>query len=811
MESKIEAGAFELFGLSGVSLACGHDAAGIRMAYPHVSLGLFDDKYLPLALEKPDTCAPRAGYTRYSWRVPMALSAVRKVAGWPCKATNAPVHFDLEDCESARITTEWTFDGDVAMGRYTADKPVRTGLFVNGCFAPGEVVAASRESCRLAVGEHVLHLRLIGCIGEPRRIDHRYQAEQIALVPPGAISAGPPAGKAMAFYLVELAPGSPLHFAMRLTGRLGSDIALPLNAGECDRRLASLAESYESNRMRSSGICPGGAEAIAGLSGYARAYDPRRGRVQTTVNRTWGGVNSPGLIFGWDNFFTSYLAAWEDPELGAQSLEHVVSLYGERGIAGGPTQRNLIIPVIYRKTLAVIGDAALAARTWPTMMEFMRFWFADRGDGRPWRDGNGDGLIESGSNIDYANVTPGIIIQNAMDETGYDDLPTCSAGFTEGRLGMPAEGVDFDWPSRTLTITEVGQNSLYCASCRAMANLAEELGHAADAEWLRAEQRRVASRMRQRLLNHAEGIYRDRYWSGGFSPVKTMTLFYPLLAGICDEQTAQRLKSMLLDPRQFWGDSLAGDGLIPTVSHDDPAYCDGFDGRGNYWRGNCWPPSTYIVYLAIKEAGWDDVAAEYVRRICAQFLKYWDAYGHAYENCPPTGDADNRFPYVTGWGGREMRYVWAALLPLAGLEEIFGPEAVRPGVRFGNPYLAVQSSWRGFTCAGRKTEATAGPDRTHVRFEGDAGWEFLAEPGLAVREFCEVKHLGEAGRLVEAGHPGMGGRVVRFSAAPDRPVRVRLRMSGAAAVVVNGVPISNARAASGSGWDFDFILRPEGR
>jgi len=708
-------------------MARGHDVAGIRLAFPHPTLGLFDDRYVLMIMDAPDVYAPDLSYVRYSWRVPITDSGIRKVAGWPCKSVNAPFVFDLEPDEAARVTVEWAFDGETVTGRYSADKQVRVGLFVNGCFAPGQIVASSGNSCRLLAGESTLDLEIAGQTGSPMLVDTRVQAEQAWA---GLIESN---GTAMALFPVDLAPDTPLHFSMQIVAADAKEQDSALVADEIDGALAAAAAAYQESRMRSTAMCAGAAEAVAALSGYSRVYDPGRAHVQTTVNRTWAGTNSPGIIFGWDNFFTSYIAAWENPALGAESLEHIVSVYGEKEIAHGPVQRNLIIPILYTRTLDILGDEGVARRTWPTMMEFMRFWFADRGDGHPWRDGNDDGLIESGTNTDAAAARPGFIIQEAMDETGYDELPSKSAGFAEERLGMLADNVSFDWFRRTLTLTEIGQNSLYVASCKAMARWAKRLGESADAEWLAAEQNRVASRIREHLFSEPDGFFRDRYSAGEFSPVKTMTLFYPLLAGIADDAAKEKLKEVLLDPKQFWGDN-----LIPTVSRDDPAYCDGLDGRGNYWRGNCWPSATYIVYLAIKEAGWDDVAAEFAKRTCNMFLEYWNLHGHAYENFPPEGKVDHKFLYVVPWGGRELRYVWSAMMLFCGLEEVFGPEAGgRPGLRFGNPHLPSQTAWTGFLFAGNRVDAEAGPERTRVKM-GDS-WEFIAKPGIAVRAFEQTE------------------------------------------------------------------------
>jgi len=265
-----------------------------------------------------------------------------------------------------------------------------------------------------------------------------------------------------------------------------------------------------------------------------------------------------------------------------------------------------------------------------------------------------------------------------------------------------------------------------------MSTLADTLGETADAAWLRSEAARVAAVMTEKLFDAQEGIFMNRFWSGGFSRVKAMTIFFPLMAGVADEAVKSKLKALLLDPEHFWGDN-----LVPTVSRNDPAYCDGIDHTGNYWRGNCWPPSTYMVWLSVKEAGWDDVAAMFAQKVNKQFMEYWRKHGHAYENYPARGKVNHVTPYPPIWGGREVRYVWSAMMPLCALEEIVGPEAVLPGLRFGNPFLPKQSEWRNFKFGGKLVKASAGPDATVV--EVDGAWRFEAQPGIAVREFVATE------------------------------------------------------------------------
>lgn len=760
-DRSIEAGAFELQGLSGVAMACGGDAIGVRMGHPHPALGMFDGADILYSLHEAPLYTHDGSYSRTAWRVPITADGVKRYGSFPRTGINTPRVIEYEAGEAAGVVLEWWQDGSTVRGRYASDHPVTAALFFGGCFATAQVENGDATHGRLSQGGITLDLWLRGQVERPLILEGDDEAET-------AWFAGrEEPGSQVCLYRVEIDAEAPLHFVMALSGDgLPPITPAPVDAASIDEHLAAVAVAHEERRMRSGGICHGGAEAVGSLNAYSRAYDPVRKRVMTTVNRTWGGAHQSGLIFGWDNFFDSYIAAWENPKLARASLDHIVSIYGESGIANGPVQRNLIIPILYSRTVDALDDDELTRRTWPVMMDFMRFWFQDRGDGRANRDGNGDGLIECGTSTNGRRMPQGHLIQEAMDETGYDDSPMYSAGFTDERRGQLAPGVDLDPVSGCLNLTMIGQNSMYVAACRAMSRIADRLAIHADSIWLDREADRVADRIRKRLYNEAEGIFLNRHWEGGFSPVRTMTIFYPLLAGIADDETKHRLREILLDPNQFWGDN-----MVPTVSRNDAAYCDGLDNRGNYWRGNCWAPTTYMTYLAIKEAGWHDIAAKLAERTCRQFLEYWDRHLHAYENFPPEGEVDHRFPYVTGWGGRELRYVWSAMNLFCGLEECFAAEYLRDGIRLGNPHLAQQTDWTGFLYQGQRLNASAGPVRT--RLENPDAWEIQAEPGTLIDGFeCD-------------------GTSMRFTVHGETDIQLTARMPGI--TETSGIHVNDVR------------------
>lgn len=132
MKDIIHAGIFELHGIGGVSLARGKDVAGIRLAFPHVSLGLCDDQYLVYLLRPGFKGAPGQEFNRYSFNLPVTEEAVRKIAGQPIVGGNRPAILVDSNDEVAAVTVEWRLAGDGCVeGRYYSDKPARIGIFVN--------------------------------------------------------------------------------------------------------------------------------------------------------------------------------------------------------------------------------------------------------------------------------------------------------------------------------------------------------------------------------------------------------------------------------------------------------------------------------------------------------------------------------------------------------------------------------------------------------------------------------------------------------------------------------------------------------
>jgi hypothetical protein len=713
----------ESLGVNGLALAREGRAIGFRGIPLLPEHGRFDGKLVLCTLKEIGPHDSGDRYHHVSFQTPVTGPAVNRFLGQELFWGNSLVVPDFGPDGAALVRLEWTFDGRRALALFSADREVDFLLLFNGCVEPAAVESVEGSRGVLSQGGWQ-----VGLACSSGTLVAESTLERLECLVRGLPLTPKPAGvkPAVAGIRLKLGPSSPVAVAM---GEGPVEVPSPARVRQAlDEGRRDMAPRL----MRSAGAAADCADAIQRMVGFSAAYDVKSHRCFVPVNRDWAGPNSTPAVFMWDNFFDSYMACFHHPELARESLSQIIGIIRDRGMEGAPPQRNLIVPIVYSKTVRMIGDAAFTAETFPVMMRFMRFWFEDRGDGHPRRDGNDDGLIECGTCREPGDWHAlGSIVQDAFDETGYDDSPMYSAGFGYERRGLFAEGVKYDFQRGTLNLTMVGQNALYVAACRAMAVLARELGASDDETWLCAEADRVGVLLRERLFDPAAGYFKNRFFDGSFSTVKTPDLFSPLLADAADADVQGRLRAMLLDPGQFWGDN-----ILPTVSRDDPAYRDdtrrGEYWRGNYWRGNVWAPTNYIAYLSIRQAGWSGVAAEFAVKSRRLFMDDWLTRHHAHENYPPEGGtACSQF--FTGNGGRDPHYIWAGLLPLIALEQLFSVEDVAAGVRFGTVEPASFGSWEGFLYQGRRARVSAGADGISLDVEGL--FSFTSDKPLAVREF----------------------------------------------------------------------------
>jgi hypothetical protein len=489
-----------------------------------------------------------------------------------------------------------------------------------------------------------------------------------------------------------------------------------------DRVLEEEARRYDRKRVRvKGGPFEGAPAAIVNNLFWMILYQPGSHRLYTPAGRRWifprpDGSPDHWTIFAWDSFFNALELAVESPKLAADAVRAVLetqypngNIPNWRGRYGGTADRSQP-PVGAYCTLKLfqrLGDMDLIRAAYPALRRWHAFWKTRRPNGRPRRDGNGDGLLEWGSDTallaDKSLVPPwekdASGEQRAKWESGQDDLPNW-------------DDAPFDAATGTLTMNCLDLSCLYALDAACLGQLADILGRKDEAEAYRAEYERLRELINDQLWNPRESFYFDRHWDGRFSTRKAASSFYPLLARIPDERRARLMLRRLLDPKQFWGES-----VLPTISRDDPAFKD-----QQYWRGSIWPPTNYLVYQGLKAYGFDVEASEFAARSAALFLRTWTSF----QLCPENFDAR------TGEAAGQRYQSWGPLFALIGLEEFldFTPWE---GFRFGILQPEAKQTLSRLAIQGRFYEVEAG--RKRLRLLEDDREVFSADGGCVVRQF----------------------------------------------------------------------------
>lgn len=531
-----------------------------------------------------------------------------------------------------------------------------------------------------------------------------------------------------------------------------------LQAGKIDSILREKSEAYAQERPAATGLFAGAAHAIGNAMSWNAVYARSDNLIFPSISRRWAHDWGGWAEGEWDCFFGALLSSLESKTLAEASVKAVLLAQTPTGLVPNVLSGSGFSPdrseppvgaycvwKIYQR----FHDRKLLEWAYPRLKKWHERWFADRGDGQPWRDGNRDGLLEWGSD---RGSTPSLggrgYLQAAKWESGMDDSPMW-------------DHVTYNPHTYTLDLDDVGLNSLYALGAECLAKMALILGKDQDARQFSAEYGRIKQLMQKKLWNPADGIYENRYWDGRFSKQLSPTNFYPLIAGIATPAQAEEMvKEHLLNPREFWGKY-----VIPTIARDNPAFADQF-----YWRGDIWGPTNYLVYEGLNRYHFDKVALEYATKSYNLFMDDWKQNQH-YDEC------------YFAWGGgasSHTHYTWGTLLCLVGLEQYID---VNPwdGFRFGALDPPERGEFRKAEWDGHVYDVSIGPELTQLVRDGVR--RFQADRGVVVRDYS-LKPSGVS---------------FTIHAAAETRVTTEEFASGRLSLIVDGkesgrIPVQNGRA-----------------
>ncbi|GAB4349231.1 MAG: hypothetical protein Kow0099_32190 [Candidatus Abyssubacteria bacterium] len=472
----------------------------------------------------------------------------------------------------------------------------------------------------------------------------------------------------------------PLRFAARTEGP--TIVLSGINPAEVEHGVRNAQSQYENTAPAiTGGPFEGCYGAVSSVMNWMTVWDQLHGIPYAPVSRSWidnymvrmgFDRTARGPLTGlWDSFFHAMLHSVNDRWLAESNIRAVLddhALMEEgyptnymvstfmSGDRSQPPLGSLAAWRLYRR----FGDRRLLEWVYPRLKRWRQWWWRKR-------DGNRDGVLEWGSNIETAK--PG-------NDAGTLYAAKCESGMDNSPL---YDDADFDISLGTMNLSDVGLNSLFAADAMYLSKIAAALGNETDQRLLEDEYRSLADKINTTLWNEPAQAYLDRFWNGEFSSRLGPTMFYPLLACIPSGERAETLvREHLLNEREFWGEF-----VVPTISRDDPAFRDQL-----YWRGRIWPSVNYLVYLGLKACECDEVAHQLALRSVRLFMREWKIRGHCHENYNAiTGEGDD-VPVASspGSNGSDRFYPWGALLALMGVEELFDVEMDK-GVRFGCRFL----------------------------------------------------------------------------------------------------------------------------
>lgn len=476
------------------------------------------------------------------------------------------------------------------------------------------------------------------------------------------------------------------------------------NEGIIDRFLEEEEKRYQRKRVKIDGLYEGVEEAITNNLFWTILYQTGNHRFYTPAGRRWifprgNGEYDHWTIFEWDSFFNALLLSVESTKHAKEVMRSVLetqypngNIPNWRGRYSGTPDRSQppIGSYVVLKCFQKDGDLEFLRYAYPFLKRWHSFWKAKKPNGQARRDGNGDGLLEWGSDTELVSSDPPPWEQDASGETraswesGQDDLPNW-------------DKATFNKNTNTLTMNSLDLNSLYALDTWCLAEIAKILKNEREFSEYMAEYVRLKDLINTYLWNETEEFYFDRYWDGRFSEKKAASNFYPLIAKIPDRQRALLMIKRLLNEKEFWGEY-----VIPTICRDDQAFKD-----QDYWRGNIWPPPNYLIFQGLKAYGFDAIASELAEKSANLFLRSWENF----QICPENFDAR------TGEAGGRRFQSWGPLFALIALEEYldFTPW---DGFRFGMIKPEKKGKLSRIFIQGRHYDVALSPSKVKLKEEG---------------------------------------------------------------------------------------------
>jgi putative isomerase len=501
------------------------------------------------------------------------------------------------------------------------------------------------------------------------------------------------------FPTVEFNP-SEMRFRLDKPVTLAFSVGKLLTQTEAVRLLERQKRETEAEALRSGGWLEDSADAMMRAIAWNTIYEPIKGRICTSVSRDWcRNTNGFGdyVLFCWDTFFCALMAQQFSSELAVANVRAILQeitpdgFVPNFGAANGssidrsqpPVGAYCVLKIYHASALYEENkNRALLEETYPALVRWHEWWL-------PNRDGNGDGLLEWGSNP----VPEGVRswesnnLKAAMYESGLDNSPMW-------------DDVTFNTEKHVMELTAVDLNSLYALDAWSLLEIARILGKEEEAEHFYKEGEQFRKRITEDLWDFETLSFLNKHWDGRWSKVLSSTHFFVLLA-LKEYQWNASMVDHLVNPEKFWLEH-----VVPTVPKSEASFTD-----QQYWRGRIWAPHNYLVYEGLRLNRFDKEAFAFAQKSLATYLKEWHDDSHIHENINAiTGKGDSP--------SSEPVYTWGALMGYIAHQEVVDVDAFLGSWQFGN-LSSDFAELNNITVAEGKLSVQTGAGGLVVRLNGD--------------------------------------------------------------------------------------------
>ena len=430
------------------------------------------------------------------------------------------------------------------------------------------------------------------------------------------------------------------YLAFDLSGKVGVFTGRTRTLAEVEQAIA-VRRAEQERRVRAFGEKGEPFQAMQTILAWNTIYDASGRRAITPVSRAWNKGWGGYVLFDWDTYFASLMLSSFNHDLACANAVEITKAITPDGFipnykAPGrsswdrsqPPVGGLVVRELHRR----YGERWLLEETYDELLSWNRWWPRNR---------DIDGYLAWGSRCvrDGKVVTSGL--QGAKFESGLDNSPMY-------------DDVPMHPERQVMLLADVGLMGMYVADCKALADIARELGREDDRRELLARAERYGAKLAT-LWDEKSGIYRNRRLdTGAFSDALSPCNFYPMLAGVCTQEQAQRM----VREHYFNQEEFHGRYVLPSIARN----CRGF-ADNDYWRGRIWAPMNLLVYLGLRNYDLAEARADLVRRSRDLLMENWRRTGGIFENYNSVTGAGDDVPNADGF------YHWGALLTYLGFLE----------------------------------------------------------------------------------------------------------------------------------------------